>query len=343
MLETSARLLRLLAMLKSRRSWPGPELSQRLEVTDRTLRRDVERLRSIGYPVLSASGTDGGYSLGAGASLPPLLFDDDECIAVVVALQTAAGNSVAGLETASLRALAKLEPVLPSRLRGRFKSLRSSIVPMADTGPAIGMRAVAILASACSDNREVRFRYRDHQDNESDVVIEPHRIVHMERRWYLVGRDKGGQDWRTFRVDGIEPPISFEGLFTPRSMPSDDIATHVSNAVASSYGITARILLHAPIDTVRSRIPGSSGRFEAIDDRSCRLHTSGTTLGVIAAWLAVFCVDFEIEDPPELAQHVEVVALRLARAAATSGVVRGFPVDTSRRSSRRHRSERRRR
>ncbi len=217
MLETSARLLRLLSMLQARRSWPGLELAERLEVTDRTLRRDIERLRSLGYPVLSAPGTGGGYSLGAGASLPPMMFDDDECIAIVLALQTATGNGVAGIETASLRALAKLEPVLPSRLRRRLKSLRSSILALEETGPMIGMGAVAMLAVGCSENREVRFRYRDHLDKVTDAIVEPYRIVHMERRWYLVGRDPGGHDWRTFRVDRIEPPISLTSTITEQT------------------------------------------------------------------------------------------------------------------------------
>src|SRR5580704_3812010 len=178
MIETSARLLRLLALFQAQRYWSGAQLAERLEVTSRTLRRDVDRLRSLGYPVHSTSGTAGGYRLGAGARLPPLLLDDDEAVAVARGLQDAAGGTVREIGEASTRALGKLEQVLPQRLRRRLAMLRSSIVRLADSGPTVKMRDVSLLASACSERRELRFRYLDHGGAPTSRTVEPHRIVH---------------------------------------------------------------------------------------------------------------------------------------------------------------------
>ncbi len=204
MLVTSARLLRLLSMLQAREYWSGPDLAERLEVTGRTLRRDVDRLRSLGYPVHSTSGTAGGYKLGAGASLPPLLLDDDEAIAVAVGLQMAAGGSVAEIEGASIARAGKLEQVLPKRLRRRLGALRSSIVRLADAGPTVKMGDVSSLSSACSERRELRFVYRDFKGASTHA----HRRAPPDRahgaRWYLVAWDRDRDDWRTFRIDRID-------------------------------------------------------------------------------------------------------------------------------------------
>jgi predicted DNA-binding transcriptional regulator YafY len=315
MLQTSARLLRLLTLLQARRAWTGGELVERLEVTDRTLRRDVDRLRSLGYPVHSTSGIAGGYSLGAGAVLPPLMLDDEEGVAVAVALQTAAGGSVAGIEDAAQRALAKLEQVFPTRLRRRLKALRSSIVRLAGSGPQVEMGAVATLAAACADSHEVAFDYRDHAGTLTQRSVEPHRVVHMDRRWYLVAWDKQRSAWRTFRLDRVASIVSGPA-FTPRSAPDEDVAAYVTRSVTvAPYRHNARVVLHATLEVMRERIPPSAGQLEAIDGERCRFYTASSTLESMAVWLGMLSVDFEVEDPPELRDHLRRVAKRFARAA----------------------------
>src|SRR6266545_2546717 len=207
MLETSARLLRLLSLLQARRDWSGPDLADRLGVSARTVRRDVERLRSLGYPVHATSGTAGGYRLGAGAALPPLLLDDDEAVAVAVGLRTAAGGSVAGIEETSVRALVKLEQVLPSRLRHRVNALWTSTVPVPvpGDGATVDAEVLTAIAGACRDHQRLRFDYRDHGGSASVRTVEPHRLVCWGRRWYLLAWDTDRNDWRTFRVDRLQP------------------------------------------------------------------------------------------------------------------------------------------
>jgi predicted DNA-binding transcriptional regulator YafY len=317
MLETSARLLRLLTLLQARRSWTGHELCRRLEVTDRTLRRDVDRLRTLGYPVHATSGPAGGYTLGAGASLPPLMLDDDEGVAVAVGLQSAAGGSLAGIEDASLRALAKLEQVLPTRLRRRLLALRSSIVRLGgETGPKADLAVVASLAAACSDQVEVRFGYRDHGGATTQRTVEPHRVVHMERRWYLVAWDKSRKDWRTFRVDRIAPPITTGAAFAARRSPDDDVAGYVTRSVSSApYRHRARLILQVPLATARERIPPTAGMLEVVDERRCRFHTGAHSLEAMAVWLGLMGFEFVVEEPAELRDHLRKAADRLVRAA----------------------------
>jgi predicted DNA-binding transcriptional regulator YafY len=316
MLVTSARLLRLLSLLQARESWAGGDLAGRLEVTGRTLRRDVDRLRSLGYPVHSTSGTAGGYKLGAGASLPPLLLDDDEAIAVAVGLQTAAGGSVAEIEEASTRALAKLEQVLPKRLRRRLGALRSSIVRLADKGPTVKIADVSSLASACSDRRELRFVYRDFKGASTTRTVEPHRIVHTGARWYLVAWDKARDDWRTFRIDRIEAPVATGAHFLPRPSPDEDVGAYVVRGVAAvAHTHRAIVRLHAPLAAMRGRIPSIAGQLEALDDGTCLLHSAAFSLDALVAWIAGIGVDFDIREPPELVAHMERVATLLGRAA----------------------------
>ena len=317
MLVTSARLLRLLSLLQARESWAGGDLAERLEVTGRTLRRDVDRLRSLGYPVHSTSGTAGGYKLGAGASLPPLLLDDDEAIAVAVGLQTAAGGSVAEIEEASTRALGKLEQVLPKRLRRRLGALRSSIVRLADTGPTVKMGDVSSLASACSDRRELRFVYRDFKGASTTRTVEPHRIVHTGARWYLVAWDTARDDWRTFRIDRIEAPVATGAHFLPRPSPDDDVGAYVLRGVAA-VAHKHRAIVQAPCPA-RGDAPADSRRWPG----SSRLSTTARvcfapralSLEALVAWIVGIGVDFDVREPPELVAHMEQVAVLLGRAA----------------------------
>jgi predicted DNA-binding transcriptional regulator YafY len=315
MLNTSARLLRLLSLLQARRYWAGVELAEELEVTARTLRRDVDRLRSLGYPVNSTSGMAGGYRLGSGAALPPLLLDDDEAVAVSVGLRTAAGGTVEGMAEAAIRALAKLEQVLPSRLRRRVAALHAFIVPLTNGGPTVDAKALSIIAGACRDRERLRFRYRSQNGADSQRNVEPSGLVHTGRRWYLVAWDVGRGDWRTFRVDRILSKISTGLRFSPRDPPDQDLAKFVSRSVASApYPFRARVILHAPIERMAERISPTAGLLQAIDERSCELSAGAPSLDALAAWISVLGVDFEVRDPPELLEHLRRLADRLERA-----------------------------
>ena len=319
MLQTSARLLRLLSLFQGRRYWSGAELSQRLEVTERTLRRDVDRLRSLGYPIQSTSGTGGGYQLGAGATLPPLLLDDDEAVAVAVGLRTAASGTVAGMEESSLRALTKLEQVLPARLRSRVAALHSFIVPLATTGPTVDAEMLALAAGACRDHEELRFTYRNRSGVSSLRSVEPHRLVHTGRRWYLVAWDRDRQDWRTFRVDRVDPGLSTGLRFAPREPPSGDIAAYVQRAVSyTPYPYRARVILNAPVIEVVDRVPPTVGALEALDEDRCVLQTGSQSLNILALWIGMIGVEFEVLEPAELAEYVREVAGRFGRAAGNS-------------------------
>src|SRR5580658_4712776 len=202
-METSARLLRLLSLLQARPDWTGAELAHRLHITARTLRRDVQKLRSLGYPVGATPGVAGGYRLGAGAALPPLLLEDDEAVAVVLGLRTAASHSVTGVAEASVRALAKLEQVLPARLRAQATAISQATVPLTGPGPAVDAETLTTIARACRGREQLRFGYATRDGEPSERRAEPHRLVQAGYRWYLVARDIDRDDWRTFRVDRI--------------------------------------------------------------------------------------------------------------------------------------------
>ncbi len=317
MLQTSARLLRLLSLFQAQRYWSGAELAGKLEVTARTLRRDVDRLRSLGYPVHSTSGTAGGYQLGSGATLPPLLLDDDEAVAVAVGLRTASTGAVAGIEEASVRALMKLEQVLPSRLGRRVAALHAFIVPLATRGPTVDAKVLSMIAGACRDHQGLRFPYCSRGGETTRRSVEPHRLVHTGRRWYLVAWDLIRKDWRTFRVDRITARLSTGARFAPRKPPGGDFAAYVSRAVSySAYPYQARVTLQAPVDDVADRVPPTAGLLEPIDKSSCMLHTGAPSLEVLALHLAWVGVDFKVHEPPGLAEHLRRLAERLGRAAA---------------------------
>ena len=220
MVGTSARLLRLLSLLQARRSWTGAELTSRLDVTPRTLRRDVDRLRSLGYPVASTAGVGGGYRFGAGTDLPPLLLDDQEALAVALGLRAAAAGAIAGLEDATLGALAKLDQVMPARLRRRVSALHGAIVPLPHRGPAVDVATLALLAGACRDAERLRFEYRGRDAEATRRRVEPAGLVSAGFRWYLVAWDLDRADWRTFRVDRIAGKPARGETFTPRPPPA---------------------------------------------------------------------------------------------------------------------------
>ena len=325
MIETSARLLKLLSLLESRRSWTGPDLAERLEVGVRTVRRDVRRLRSLGYPVRAAPGAAGGYQLGAGAELPPLLLDDEEAVAVAVGLRAAAGGTVGEIEETSLRALAKLEQLLPSRLRRRVNALQRYTISLPGPSPTANAGVLATTAAACRDCELLRFPYVRHDGTQSTRTVEPYRLVLLGRRWYLLAWDVDRDDWRTFRVDRLGPRVSTYKRFTPRKLPARNIGAYVSAAVSRARDrYHARVILHAPLSQVAERVPPSYGALEPVDDHTCLLRTGAHWLGGLAVYVAMIGVDFEVLEPPELVEQVRILADRFRRATPAAG--NGFSV-----------------
>lgn len=259
-------MLRLLALLQSRRAWSGAELAERLGVTERTLRRDIDRLRALDYPVIGTTGIDGGYRLTSGNNLPPLLLADDEAVAVAVGLGDAASGSIAGIEDSSLRALVKLEQVLPPRLRPQLSALTGTTTAVANPDtPQVDPTVLAVL-TACSQEQEIiTFDYHDRDDQPSSRRVEPHSLVTVHRLWYLLAYDPDRDDWRTFRVDRIHRPSRTHRPNTPRELPAPDAASYLTRSfAAASYRYTAHMTVQLPSETVRDGvfgpIPGDNRR-----------------------------------------------------------------------------------
>jgi len=246
MTETSGRLLKLLSLLQTRRDWPGNELADRLGVSGRTIRRDVERLRELGYPVDAVTGPAGGYRLHAGTAMPPLLLDDDEAVAIAVGLRTAAGASVTGIEETAIRALVKLEQVLPAHLRRRVNALQSVLATLPASGPLVDPETLTAIAGGCRERERLRFDYRSRDATESSRHVEPHSLVNLGRRWYLVAWDCDREDWRTFRVDRLERPRPAGTRFALRTLPAENPAAYVAaNLKGAPARHQARVTLHA--------------------------------------------------------------------------------------------------
>ena len=319
MLDTSARLLRLLSLLQAQRFWSGAQLAERLEITMRTVRRDVDRLRTLGYPVSSSAGVAGGYQLEAGAILPPMLLEDDEALAIALSLRTAAAGTVSGIEETAVRALAKLERLLPNRLRRRVRAMHNAVVPMYVAHPRIDATLLTTLASASRDHEEVGFRYLDQKGKSTRRRAEPHGLVHTGSRWYLVAFDLTRDDWRSFRVDRIDGRATASSHFLPRQVPGGDIAAYVSRSFGSqAQALQARVVIHAPLERVASRVPPLAGHLTALSKRRCLLESGAHSLPALAWFLASVGEEFEVQSPPELAEQIAEFAGRLSRAAARS-------------------------
>ena len=322
MLETSARLLRLLSLLQAHREWSGADLADRLGVTARTVRRDVDRLRELGYPVNASPGTGGGYQLGAGAELPPLLLDDDEAVAVAVGLRTAAGQGIEGIGETSVRALTKLEQVLPNRLRRRVGALNAFTVPMLhSTLPsAVDPAVLTELAALCRDAERLRFDYESHDGAPTRRSVEPHRLVCTERRWYLVAWDLDREDWRTFRVDRITPRPPHGPRFAPRTPPAEDLAVYVSKGVSTrAYASHAVVRLLVPLQEAVGRISPSAGTLEADGPDACLLRTGAPNLDLMVIHVMMMGFDFEVLEPVELTERIRTARDRLSRALDRHG------------------------
>ncbi|MBC9715307.1 YafY family transcriptional regulator [Streptomyces sp. TRM66268-LWL] len=328
MLETSARLLKLLSLLQAHREWSGADLADRLGVTPRTVRRDVDRLRELGYPVNASPGTGGGYQLGVGAEMPPLLLDDEEAVAVAVGLRTAAGQGIEGIGETSVRALAKLEQVLPNRLRRRVSTLNAFTVPMLRSArtSAVDPSVLTELAGVCRDSERLRFEYRDHSGSSTRRTVEPHRLVCTERRWYLVAWDVDRQDWRTFRADRITPKPPHGPRFAPREAPAEDLAAYVSKGVSTrAYNAQATIRLHTTAEEAAERISPSTGVIEAETDSTCILRTGAGSLDVMVIHVMLMGYEFEVVEPAELTEHIRRSRDRLSRALERGSSPAGTP------------------
>jgi predicted DNA-binding transcriptional regulator YafY len=316
MSDTSARLLRLLSLLQSRPGWSGPELAERLDVSTRTIRNDVTRLRDLGYPVDATLGVDGGYRLAAGAEMPPLLLEDDEAVAVAIGLRTAAYAGIVGIEETSLRALAKLEQMLPNRLQRQVRALQAAIEPLRWGTPneLVEPETLAILSRACRDGEQVRFDYADKQGADTRRLVEPHKLVLVGHRWYLVAWDLRRDDWRTFRVDRTARPRLAGGRTKPRELPAADAATYVSQSLsANEPRVETSVILHMPMTEATARVPERVGELEAVDADSTRLRVEVDRLDWLAMRIALLDVDFTIEAPAELHDVMRHLGERLTQ------------------------------
>ena len=319
MVQTSARLLALLSLLQLRREWTGQELADRLEVGSRTIRRDVDKLRSLGYPIEAAPGVAGGYRLGAGGELPPLLLDDAEAVAVAVGLRTAASGSIAGIEETSVRALAKLEQVLPGRLRRRIRALGDATSAFSVDAPRIDADTLATLAGACRDGVRLRFPYVARDGRASERRTEPCAVVHSGYRWYLVAFDLDRDDWRTFRIDRIRGALRTGERGRRRTVPGGDPAAYVrmqlSGEPAERDVVRGSIRLGVSAAQARDRIPRRYATVEPDGEQTCVVTTRGSWSRSFLVWMALLDEPMQVLGPPELAEMAKTLVSRLGAAA----------------------------
>lgn len=310
MANTSSRMLRLLSLLQTHRYWPGGELAGRLEVSARTLRRDIDRLRELGYDVDAVRGVAGGYQLRAGSSLPPLLLEDEEAVAIAVGLRTAAASAVEGAES-SLQALTKVVGLMPPRLRRRMDALQSATVAAPSSGPTIDAFALTTLAQGCRDDETVRFGYTARGAEQTRRHVEPHRLVSLGRRWYLVAYDRDRQDWRSFRVDRITGPELTGTRYRARDLPADDALAFVRSGIATMpMAYDVRVRFAAPASLVEQQF----GRWATVepDGDGCVMRMSTDWLDWPLMAITSIDADFTVESPPELADLVRRAAVRLS-------------------------------
>lgn len=311
---TTERVLRLLGLLQRRPSWTASELSAELGVTDRSVRRDVERLRALGYPVRATAGVGGGYRLGAGTRLPPLLLDDGEATATAVALQLAATSAVSGAGEAAVRVLEKLDQVMPPRLRAEVQALHQATDALVGTEVEVDADVLVLIARACRDHVRIRFRYARGDREAIERTVEPVRMVTTGRRWYLMAYDLDRDDWRTFRLDRMDEVEATTWRYRPREHP--DPVAYVQDAITTApYRHQARVRLRAPAAEVRRRVPPQAGRVEPDRDGWCVLTAGGDDLPWLAMHIAALQLETEILEPPELRQAAARLAKNLTAMA----------------------------
>ncbi|MFE0069306.1 helix-turn-helix transcriptional regulator [Nonomuraea sp. NPDC059023] len=325
MANTSGRMLRLLSLLQTHRHWPGTDLAARLGVSERTLRRDIDRLRELGYPVDAARGVDGGYQLRSGKAMPPLLLDDDEAVAIAVGLQAAADGAVVGAEEASVQALAKIVQVMPPRLRRRVDALaRYTVRPFTSTGPRTDPATLTTLAQSCRDTERLHFTYdapdpasRPEPGAEGKRQVEPHRLVSVRHRWYLLAWDLDRHDWRTFRVDRMRDPATTGVPFRPREVPGGDPAAFVRDRFTSqSTAWEIVVIVQTSLEHARRVVAATGGVVEPVDDGSCRLVLRVDEFDWPVLILTALAADFEVVKPPEFRAYLGETAARLARGVS---------------------------
>ncbi|MGB3484628.1 MAG: YafY family protein [Mycobacterium sp.] len=316
MSETTSRVLRLLGLLQARRVWTGGELAERLGVTGRCVRRDIERLRELGYPVHASTGHGGGYQLGAGAALPPLLLDPEEAVAMAVCLRLAAGGSVAGVGESALRALSKLDQVMPARLRSQVSAVHESTVTLTSgSDTPVEPEALMTLARACRDHEHIDSGYTDIRGARTQRRLEPYQLVTTGRRWYLLAYDRDKQDWRTLRLDRMADVSARGSTFTPRDAP--DAAAYVSRSLSSSpYRYVARVRYHASSEVVSQHFSPSSATVEPEGPDSCLVTAGADNPEWILLYLAMVGVDFEVLGPPEVIEGAKAMAQRIAASVS---------------------------
>ena len=322
MANTSSRTLRLLSLLQTHRHWRGEELAERLEISVRTLRRDIDRLRELGYPVEAGRGVDGGYRLAAGAVLPPLVIDDDEAVAIAVGMQAVAQGAVAGIEEAAVRALTKVVQVMAPRLRRRVDALRTVTEPAGWGAPAtaaLDPATLIVVAQACRDTERLEFGYTARSGDPSQRQVEPHRLVPVGRRWYLMAYDLDRHDWRSFRLDRLTAPRPTGARFQTRELPTPDAATFVRAGIETQPTThTVEVRVHAPASVVEARL-GRWATTEPIDDEHCLLRMTADTLDWPAMALGSIGAEFTVLAPVELVQQVREWGERFVRATGPGG------------------------
>jgi predicted DNA-binding transcriptional regulator YafY len=317
-MTTSARMLRLLSLLQTHRFWSGGELADRLEVSPRTLRRDVDRLRELGYDVSAVRGAAGGYQLRAGGAMPPVLLEDDEAVAIAVGLRSATAGDVNGVQETSLQALSKVIALMPPRLRRRMDALATQTESLPwSGGPTLDAATLTTLAQACRDDEALRFGYTAADGARTDRRVEPHRLVNIGRRWYLVAYDRDRQDWRSFRVDRITGPTPTGQHFRQRELPAADAATYVKEGLRDQpQRHQVEVRMRAPAADVEASV-SRWGTVEDLGDGECRMTLNTDSLDWPVMILASLDCDFTVEQPAEL---VDVVARVGARFSAARGV-----------------------
>ncbi|MGW5125978.1 helix-turn-helix transcriptional regulator [Streptomyces sp. NPDC004069] len=320
--DTPARLLQLLSLLQTPREWPGGELAERLGVSRRTVRRDIDRLRELGYPVQATKGSDGGYRLVAGKAMPPLVLDDEEAVAIAVGLRAGAGHAIEGVDEASVRALAKLEQVLPARLRHRVSTLQAATTPLTGGDAAsVAPETLTVMASAVAGHERLRFAYRAGDGAASRRLTEPYRLVSTGRRWYLVAYDLDRADWRTFRVDRVSEPLATGARFAPRELPTGSAAEYLRQSMyrrQETYTFT--VAFAEPVEVVAARLPSWLGAPEPLDAGGCRLRAAvGDKVEWLAVRLAMLDCEFTVLEPEELVRCVRRLGARLTRAGGADG------------------------
>jgi predicted DNA-binding transcriptional regulator YafY len=326
MIQTSARLLQLLSLLQVRREWTGPALATRMGVTERTVRRDIDKLRNLGYPIHASPGIAGGYQLGAGAQLPPLLLDDNEALAVALGLNSVAAGPVAGIGEASVRALAKLEQVLPSRLRPKFAMLKAAVTTLPSNAASVDPQQLTVVSAAITDKRQLSFDYVKADGDASRRLVEPYRLVDTGRRWYLVAWDVDREDWRTFRADRIATLPAERKKYVPRPLPAEDLADYVQRSVTRSpYRYDVVVRLHAPIGEVAAVVGPQLASLSDDGGKATLLRAGWDSLAQPAAHLAALDMDFEIISPEEFKEYARTLAGRLEKAAGNRALQGGAP------------------